>query len=292
MLQTVTRVVGNRELILGIDHFYRDAMKFHEVERLLPAAEIVARQLGVAPAEGPTEGYYAESPELARYFHLMRALQHLPASARPQLAGIREFQLLWGSSQSAIFGVSSNEDSLLPPRRDALYFALLAQAPQQWSINTLLNTATREAVDRDDISLVGLACRAKDAVGVAALRESVVLYADIVCAMASRMVRFVHVWNVDPELAEAANRFITALNELTGASLPAADRSHAEMYFFASQNNNILGRCARIACDEGKRPVRHYHWAVDLLDGEFTAVDFWKDELWTTDRFRAEHRIH
>ena len=105
---TITRTVGDRELILGLDEFYRDAMKAHEVERLLPLAREVAGALGADPLDVPIEGYYTESPELELYFRIMRGLQGKPASSRsrvdalPAFAEFRVVQSHFGVAPSTI----------------------------------------------------------------------------------------------------------------------------------------------------------------------------------------------
>lgn len=292
MFRTVLRTVGNRELILGIDHLYRDAMKAFEIGTLLPAAEAVALHIGADPGEVPIEGYYAESPELARYFQLMRALQQVPAARRDALLEMDAFQQLWRATQSPLFGADSDADILLPPKRDPLYFALKELSPAQWSIPQLTEKAAREAALREDHSLVGLACLARDAVCIAALRESVVLYAELYAAMAARSVSYRYVWKVTPEVAAAANRFITGFNQLTSACFPSAVASNVEYYYFAASNSNALGRCARIGYNALADSEPHYHWAVNWGEEDYVVEDFWKGEIWTTERYRVEKELY
>ena len=290
MLLTIERIVGDRELILGLDALYRDVMKAFEVERLLPAAETVAAKLDLDAPEIPLEGYYGESPELTRYFRLMRGLQTVPDSARPQVESLEHFQLLRAVTQSPIYGIPSDAPLLFPPARDALYYALASLPPEVWNRESLTHAAAKEAENRNDCSLVGLACRARDSVCIAALRESVVLYADVFCLMASRTARYTYVWNVTPAIAAAANRFIAELNALASVKLPEASKTNASTYFHAAQSNYIAGRCVRIGTDDRTHPPRYYHWAVGGDVGEYTAEDFWSDAIWTTERYRKEGR--
>ncbi len=76
------RVVDNRVFLLGLDALYRAAVKPHERGELRDAARCVAHDLGVGPADVPVEGYYAEDPQLAEYFGLIRALQGVPEERR------------------------------------------------------------------------------------------------------------------------------------------------------------------------------------------------------------------
>lgn len=284
------RKVGNRELLLGLDYAYREAMKVFEAETLLPAVETVARHLEIQPCDGPVEGYYSESPELTRYFQLVRALQEVRDTERHRVNDLVEFQRLHEVTQSPLFGIPGDPSYLLPPSRDALYFALQSLPPDAWTLIRLTELAAKEAEARDDWSLVGLACRTRDPVCIAALRESVVLYAELMFGMA-RSVRYRYVWEVDPTIADAANRFIAEVNALLCVSIPEARKSNVEYYYHTSQNNKISGRCVRIGLDDRNRPVRHYHWAVNGDVGTYFVEDFWSDSLWTTDKYRQEKRI-
>lgn len=284
------RKVGNRELLLGLDYAYREAMKVFEAETLLPAAETVAGRLGIQPCDGPVEGYYGESPELTHYFQLVRALQDVRDTERHRVNDLVEFQRLHEVTQSPLFGIPGDASYLLPPSRDALYFALRSLSPEAWTRRALTEMAAIEAEARHDCSLVGLACRSRDSVCIAALRESVVLYVEPLCLMA-RAVKYNDLWEVEPSLAAAANRFIAEVNALLCISIPEAHKSNVEYYYHTSQNNKISGRCVRIGLDDRNRPVRHYHWAVNGDVGTYFVEDFWSDSLWTTDKYRQEKRI-
>lgn len=286
----VERKVGNRELLLGLDYAYREAMKVFEAETLLPAAEAVAGRLAVQPGDDPVEGYYGESPALTRYFQLARALQEVPASKQEHVNDLAEFLRLREVTQSPIFGIPGDQTFLFPKCRDALYFALQSLPPDAWSLIRLTELAAKEAEARDDCSLVGLACRARDPVCIAALRESVVLYAEVMLGMA-RSVRYRYAWEVAPTITDAANRFIAEVNALLSVSIPEAHESNVEYYYHTSRNDKISGRCVRIGLDDRNRPVRHYHWAVNGDVDAYFVEDFWSDSLWTTDKYRQEKRI-
>ncbi len=284
------RKVGNRELLLGLDYAYREAMKAFEAETLLPAAETVARHLEIQPCDGPVEGYYGENPALTRYFQLVRALQEVRDTERHRVNDLVEFQRLREVTQSPLFGIPGDPSYLLAPSRDALYFALRSLPPEAWTLSALTEAAAKEAEARDDCSLVGIACRTRDSVCIAALRESVVLYVEPMCLMA-RAVKYKYLWEVEPSLATAANRFIAAVNALLSISIPEANRANVEFYYHTSKDNTISGRCVRLGLDERSRPVRHYHWAVNGDFDAYFAEDFWSDSLWTTDKYRQEKRI-
>jgi len=143
------------------------------------------------------------------------------------------------------------------------------------------------AVETDDYSLVGLAARASDPVALAALRESVVLYADfMVMGFLVDPPRPKYVWRVDPELAEAARRFVDAFNTLFGSELPSANAKYTQAFWEAYKESEVVGRCVRLGQTPGAQP-RYYHWAViQGPDDQLGVREFWDTEIWTTERYR------
>jgi hypothetical protein len=153
-----------------------------------------------------------------------------------------------------------------------------------WNMSTLLEAGKRAALEYDDISLVGLAARAKDPVMLAALRESVILYAEKTLGIGGGEEEdYEYVWRVDKELQLAANRFIDAFNNLVAAAnletelgssdhesgvvtwystrpIPTAEPDHAAHFYTCCKDNEILGRCAHLGTrqDSGQK----YHWAI------------------------------
>jgi len=277
------RVVDNRVFLLGLDNLYRNAMKGNEVGELLPCARRVAQALGVHPADVPVEGYYTESPKLAEYFCLVRALQEVHESLIHRVTSLPEFGRLLNVVSSPIFGRSIRENKLLPKGQDPLSQALEDSKPK-WTIESLVTLSDTIAQERDDYSIVGLAVRFKDAVVITATRESVVLYARTIVGSARRKPRYA--WEVDKDLSEAAARFVETFNRLFGDQLPAPKKRHAEDYWHACRRNEVLGRCVRIGSDDSKKPVAHYHWAV-CQEVDLTVHEFWHPEIWTTERYRS-----
>ena len=156
-----------------------------------------------------------------------------------------------------------------------------------YSVASLTESANRIAKSSDDYSLVGLAAFAKDSVALAALRESVVLYAEL--AAWGMPPEPVYEWAVDPDLEIRAQRFVETFNQLFSESLPLPIAQNAERYWGAAGRAEILGRCVRIAYDDSVEPWRHYHWAIKSGPGAPYEVDeFWDTEVWTTERYRQE----
>ena len=199
---------------------------------------------------------------------------------------------------------------LLPTGRDAFSEALRGLLPADCNVPALTGRARDAALEHDDISLVGLAARAGDPVVLAALRESVVLYAEKILLLSGGL-KYRYEWRVDPELARSANRFIEIYNRLVAgpnAALPAGARAgtsfewcasqpipqaearHAPHFYGCAEDNEILGRCVHIATRHDTR--ENYHWAVRGASGGrgLEVDDFWSGELWTTARYRSEKR--
>lgn len=281
-------VVDNRVFLLGLDKLYRDAMKQHERGDLLGCARRVSEALHVKPADVPVEGYYAEDGQLTEYFRLVRALQKVDESAMTLVNSMAEFQRLRDVTSAPLYGCPQYNHMLLPKGRDALSQALIDTSPN-WTVTSLTAAACNIALETDEISLVGLAARIQDAVVLAAVRESVVLYAEDLDLCADfDPPRPKYVWNVDEELAQHARRFVDTFNALFGEELPPPDPAQAQHYWHAYEDNEILGRCVRLGYDKSTSPVRHYHWAIcGAGAGEFMVLDFWHHEVWTTTRYRS-----
>ena len=281
------RVVDNRAFLKGLDELYRAAMKVHESGELLECARAVCNALEIAPANVPIEGYYAENDRLTEYFRRMRALQNVPGTERPRVEVLPAFHRLLAVTSSRLFGIAGGED-LLPTGVDPLTTALASLHIDSWTTDALVAKARDAARAGDDYSLVGLAAFAGDAVSLAALRETAVLYAMAAAGgIAPDAPEIRYEWKVDPELAERAAKFVATFNALFNESLPEPRAAEASRYWIAADIAEIWGRCVRIGYDDRTRPFRQYHWGihVDSTGGEFVH-EFWADEIWTTERFR------
>jgi len=220
--ETIYCVIDNRVLALGIDERYRHYMTELEAVFLLPFVEVIAAKLGVKEKEVPVEGYYSEDPKLTSYFKLMRALQDVSESSLPLVEGMTEFQRVLEVVSSPIFGKPERNQTLLPQGRDPLSRALLETPINQWTPNTLTNTAYEIAMESGDISLIGLAARLKDSILITALRETVILYAQKEIGSLGPKLEFI--WRVENEFAEIANQFIEEFNNSPYAILSKLDR--------------------------------------------------------------------
>ena len=278
-------VVDDRVFLLGLDELYRRAMKRHERDELLKCARGLASALGVEKGSYPVEGYYPEDEKLMEYFLLMRTLQDIDVSRRASVQTLPEFRRLLSVTSSPIYGVAVEGDGLFPRGRDPLSKALHDTAPG-WNVKRLTEAAEAVARETDDISLVGLAARIRDAVVLTALRESVVLYAEAVVSAALEPPKIEYVWKVDRDLASQAGKFVETFNALFAEALPAPESRNAEAYWNSSEDNLIFGRCVKLGYDDAVSPRRYYHWAIYRRDDRRLMVqEFWHPEVWTTARY-------
>lgn len=277
-----TRIVDNRVFLLGLDDLVRTVMKHYESTELLDAAESTATSLSIQAADVPVEGYYSEDARLTRYFLLMRALQGVPAHRAREVFHLAGFQRLKQITGSPIFGEPGGGNSLFPAGKDCLSIALEQTFPD-WNIPTITARAYDIAVESNDFSLVSLAALSRDSVVLAALRETVVLYA-LAMGGAAMTHEPVYVWTVDNQLANRAARFVQEFNELFDVNLPAPIPDHAREFWCACELWKVLGRCVRIGFDDRVPPTRHYHWAIS---SSMTVEEFWDTELWTTEQYRS-----
>ncbi len=280
-------VVDDRVFVLGLDELYRAAAKRSEATELLACARCVAAALQIGPASDvPVEGYYGESHELSEFFQLMRALQATPGARAAEVEALAEYQRLLEVASSPHLGSPTGANALLPASRDSLSAALFATRPD-WSVPRLVDAAAREAERSDDFSLVGMAARMRDPVLLAAVRETVVLYAEVVLAIGLPDQRKEeYVWRVNPELVELAQRFVSTANALLHAHLPLPEEASAEAYWSAYCRNEIIGRCVRLGYDEHNKRQEHYHWAIRQRGDALEVHDFWDLRHWTTTMYR------
>jgi hypothetical protein len=277
--------------LLGLDELYREAMKRHERDELLRCAREAAGSLSAAAADVPIEGYYSEDQRLTEYFRLVRSLQQVPKAREPEVAGLTGFQRLKQVTESPIFGPPCNGRFLLSVGEDALSVALKKTFPA-WTVENLTSAAYACAAESSDFSLVALAALSRDAVVLAALRESAVLYAMFVGGSAMRSEPE-YVWEVDEIIQQRAAQFVETFNDLFGERLPRPAPENAREFWMASSERKVIGRCVRVGFDDSVRPIRHYHWAIDR-DAKYRAVvnEFWDTEIWTTARYRAEQEAN
>lgn len=287
----IERVVDDRVFLLGLDSLYRNAIKKHERAELLTCAQRVATVLKVTPVDVPVEGYYSEHAELTAYCLLIRALQEVPLERASEVQSLPEFRRLLDVTSSPIFGPPFRQ-FLLPKGNDPLSQALddvKAEARTAWTVPHLTAAAGKIARDTGDYSLVGLAAHGTDPVVLAALRESVVLYArDISGSIVPARPTFV--WRVDPELSAKAERFVDAFNTLFGRELPPPTAQFAHVFGSAFEESEIIGRCVRLGQERHEGPF--YHWAIVNGPGApLTVHEFWDKDIWTTTRYRGRREL-
>ena len=286
-MSTTQQVITNQIFLLGLDELYREAMKRHESSELLSCAQIVADTLNIGLIDVPIEGYYTESKQLTQYFLLIRSLQAQSSSRATELKACKEFKRLVDVTSSSLYGIPAQSGSLLPSGVDSLTKALSINFPN-WTIDSLLESAYETAINTSECSLVGLAALAKDGVVLAAIRESVVLYAQALAGGCPPKPEYI--WDVDALIEDRSRKFVSTFNELFDDNLPEPSKENAEIFCSACRRSSILGRCVRIGFDDGQSPIKHYHWAIDLTDErQYKLVDFWDEQIWTTEQYRQQN---
>jgi len=282
-MSTNLLTVTNRVLLLGLDNLYRSAMKRHESSELLECAREVTAILKVDSIDVPTEGYYTESPELTEYFQLMRGLQRQPETRATALRNSAAYARLVEVTASPLYGTPSRRDSLLPAGIDPLTAAL---TKSHWTLEEVTKAAYKIAADSTGYSLVALASLARDAVALTALRESVVLYAEIVLGSAA-WSEPEYVWEVDEVIVKRSQQFVETFNRLFSETLPIPSPENASIFWEAHSRSTVMGRCVRIGTNDSVIPEEHYHWAIDRTEKhELKVVEFWDKKVWTTQQYR------
>ncbi len=287
MGNVITKVVDNRALVLALDYLYRESMKLFETEKLLENSRILIDELSLPVIDVPVEGYYHESEELKEYFLNVRTLQQCPLERKHEVENIEAYKILSKVMSSEIFG-KGESDGFFPQRLDPLFYALQNIPVSNWSVESITSEAQSISTRTDDISLVGIAASTKDAVVLAALRESVALYGAVAAGCAMIPPKIVYKWDVDVQLQAKVNRFIEIFNELSSSNIKEANSENVQYFYYAFEENEIIGRCIYIGYDDTKDPVEKYHWAVKYEAGNTIVDDFWSEELWTSERYQDE----
>jgi hypothetical protein len=167
-------VVDDRTFVIGLCQLFRQEMKAFEVASLLPAAEAACRELNLEPAAVPVEGYYAESPELTRFFRLVRRLQRADVApahgASPALRHLRSVLC------APAMGRVEQSDRLLP--RTTSPFGEALETAAVWSVAELSRRA-QASVRENDAGLVAVAAATGDAIALCVARETLALSEDV-----------------------------------------------------------------------------------------------------------------
>ena len=287
MRNTIVREVDNRALVLAVDYLYREKMMVYEVNHLLPAATTLIEHLGLPLLNVPVEGYYHQTEALTEYFTKMRTLQKCEFSKRLNVENMAAYQRLAEVMASPIYGQGQKEE-FFTQRLDPLFYALDNTAVSHWSIKNLITKAYDIAEELDDFSLVGIAAYLKDPVVLTALRESVALYGAVALSAAMAPPKIIYKWNVDKALADKVNRFIETFNQLTANDLLKAKSDNVKYFYSAFSKNHIIGRCILIGINNNVAPPQYYHWAIKSESGTAVAEEFWKEEIWTTERYQRK----
>jgi hypothetical protein len=272
-------LVDDRVFVVGLCELSRHALSAYETTTLLPLAETACRALMIEVSPVMVEGYYSESPELERFFTLVRALQRARMQSVPPGPGAEAIHLLRRMFCCSAMGRTEDSEYVLP-RASSPFGQALRESPT-WSVDGLSQQA-RALVTPSDAGLVAVASASADPIALCVARETVALSADVELAE-PEPPNFV--WAVSNTVAGVAARYVAALAEATGITLPEPRSTSSEVYGSAAQKADVNGRCILV----GEQPAHEYpfyHWYVDARGVTPVVKDFWSSHVWSTGRLR------
>jgi hypothetical protein len=272
-------VVDDRLFVVGLCELSRDALSPYEVTTLLPRAEAACRTLAIEVSAVAIEGYYSESPELERFFTLVRALQRARMPSVAPGPGADAIHFLRRVFCSPAMGRVADMEHVIP--RASSPFGQALREARSWSVATLCEQA-RALVGPSDAGLVAVASATADPIALCVARETVALSADVEFAEPEPPN---YVWVVSGTVAQVAARYVAALAETTGITLPDPVPTSAARYGGAGQKAELNGRCILV----GEQPASEYpfyHWYVDARGMTPVVIDFWSSHVWSTDTLR------
>jgi hypothetical protein len=280
-------VVSDFELILGLDSFYREQMQQYETKQLLPLVIELFEKLGVSPKKYPMEGYYYKSEKLKNYFNYIKTLREVSIKHKDDVQNMLGYKKLTELFCSGLYGKYEYDDKILPNVKDPIYYALESLSVENWNVKNILNTAHTIINDTNNTTIIGLGIIIKNPVIVTALRETAVLYADILCAgVPDFTIKYInkYIWNVSKEIEHLANIIIETFNGICPYKIPLAIEKNAKKYYDRFMSNPFDLRCVRIGYDafSGK----NYHWAIknqEYLTNNYKFAEFWDEKHWTTE---------
>jgi len=279
------RIIGDREVILGLDYLYRNSMKMHERKTLLPCADTLVKKLSIPIEDVPIEGYYSETPELTYYFKLIKSLQNVNIVRRSEISDMKEYQKLLEVFGSPIYGESNFENSIFPHAVDPISTSLKKFSPAWWKAVSIINEAYENIKDSNNFSLTGIGILTKDPVVITALRESAVLFLSVERA-SPETPKYQYIWSVSSNIENLINMFIYEFNKFIPYKILYANKNNSEYFYNAYEENRLIGRCVCIGKDNSLN--KYYHWAINKKDSsdELNFVEFWDDKIWTTEQYR------
>jgi hypothetical protein len=299
--------VDNLTFVRIVDKQVRDAMQKVEV-KLLPDAKRALEYTGIPLQQHPVEGYYGKSQELTEYFNIIRSLQlNFSNKINDSVEKLHGFYSsnAFGIGQTVRTAINSEgvwypdeKPAVISPRVDPLTVAVTKAAK---SPATVHNDLTIENVTRilEDVEigecLVGLGSLADkierrrthdyNPVATTLTRETTVLSAYV------PTLRGLPQYKVSSEVEKQGNVVINAYNELFEifGFKERIENVTEESAFRLNHDLPEMNRCVRIFNLElpTEKP-EFYHWAIGREDYKPKVVDFWRNEIVTTDMFEEK----
>ncbi|GEM_PF-2524241 len=281
---------------------------------LLPVARQAVADTHVRVQAVPVEGYYGKTPQLTEYFQLIRALQSNQSDVVTD--AVRRLHTFYthdafGIGQAVATAINAND--VYYPNMDPVVISPVVD-PLTRAVSAVLGDATDPAIIRSVLTMKNLGdvvgtYDLKGLVGFGVfvddvLRKATGQYDPCATTLAREttvlsayvpLVNCIPQYRVTPAVEEKGNEIITAYNaafEMVGleSRIPAVTQRNA---FGLNGDLPKMQRCVRIftmpAC--GDAPPLSYHWAViakgDEIEYDPHAVEFWADQVVTTDKFRT-----
>lgn len=299
--------IDNMTFFRIVDKLVRKNMQQVETE-LLPVAREALKDSALPLGEFPVEGYYGKTSELKEFFNHIRTLQtEFSDKQSHAIELLHKFYShdVFGLGQAVRTAISPEgawyprePAAVISPRVDPLTVALTkaVKGPATVKQDLTIGNVGSQLEDADlGVGLVGLGVlvdrveQRKDGrynpIATTLARETTVLSAYV------PTMRSLSQYLVDPEVEEQGNRVIDAYNSvfatvLSGALIPPVRRSNA-----FSLNNDLpeMQRCVRIYnVDIPGFDKEFYHWAIGSDMRGMKVIDFWRNEVVTTDMFKAD----
>ncbi|MGV8151607.1 MAG: hypothetical protein ACP5OG_00865 [Candidatus Nanoarchaeia archaeon] len=297
--------VDNLTFFRIVDKQVREAMQKAETG-MLPVAKQALADTGISLGNYPVESYYGKSPQLTDYFNHIRTLQlNFSPKVSDSIRRLHNFysQEVFGLQQAVKTAINQTNvyrpdepPAVISPVIDPLTIAISRSIR---SVPTVKRDLTIENIVRNlkginlGNGLVGFGVLVDRIEGqrtgkinplaTTLARETTVLSAYV------ETLRCIPQYLVSPEVEEQGNVVINAYNNLFSSSgfdvrIPNVDRKNA---FRLNNDLPEMNRCVRIYNLElPGQDKEYYHWAVGRGYWKPCVVDFWRNEIVTTDIFQ------
>ena len=290
-----TKIVGitNTDYFFMIENQVRNSMKHFETTSCLPKATEVLKKSNINETElleYPVEGYYYETPELSRYFKIIRNLQ-TNKELWKKVVNCEELEYLKSKYDNDIFGIvdtkGRNLDAPLKRRYDILTLTMEDESivdlisPFPWTIKNIVSNLGKWYDNRTN--LVELAYLVKNPICLCCGAETNSLNRMIAWATGSYSICVpprTYVWKVDGEVENLGINLVDSYNILFESNkiISPTINNHSTL------NKNIkVPRVTLLGYVEETK--EYYHW---ILDWDKKLTDLYSLDIITTQSYELK----